>query len=428
MKKKLILCIVLSILALGFFYLFFFRKKTIELQFGMFVGSNWGVAIEDSYKIIDRAIAKFEDKNPQVKVHYYSGIRKVDYSEWLSQQALLGHMPDVFMVLDDDFYNFASKNLLKDLSKLLKNDANFKIEHYYKSIFDTGYFKNKIYALPYEVNMMLMAVNKTLLKQYHYDIPQSWGLTEFYDIVKNMTIDSNNDGSIDIIGEYNYQWEHAVYGKGHDIFDKNGTTCFLASSGNIEAIQFMQKLSNLKNDQIFGIQDFDKGRVAFMPISFAHYKTYTVYPYKLTKNYNFDLDAIPMPSDFNNLGKIETLFMGISKNTQYEKLAYKLLKTFTHDVEIQELIYKNTQGVSPLKTVIHNKSVKKIVYDIFNGEDKQETINVVLEKGEGTYKFRNYNKIFNVIDTDVNKIIQDKKNADISLKSLQRTVNAMLEK
>ena len=44
-------------------------------------------------------------KHPGVKVHYETGIRKEDYSEWLDRKILEGETPDVFMVLSDDFYN-----------------------------------------------------------------------------------------------------------------------------------------------------------------------------------------------------------------------------------------------------------------------------------------------------------------------------------
>ena len=57
------------------------RQNHITLEFGMFTGSNWDVAQANGFTIIDKAIAKFEQTHPGVTVHYYSGIRKDDYSE-----------------------------------------------------------------------------------------------------------------------------------------------------------------------------------------------------------------------------------------------------------------------------------------------------------------------------------------------------------
>ena len=75
------------------------KTKTITLELGMFVDSNWEMSQGDNYRIIDTAIAKFEKTHPHIRIHYYSGIRKCDYEEWFSQQVLLGKIPDVAMNL-----------------------------------------------------------------------------------------------------------------------------------------------------------------------------------------------------------------------------------------------------------------------------------------------------------------------------------------
>ena len=62
----------------------------------MFTGSNWDVASASSFVMIDKAIAKFEEEHPGVRIHYYSGISKEDYSEWCARKLLEGKMPDVF--------------------------------------------------------------------------------------------------------------------------------------------------------------------------------------------------------------------------------------------------------------------------------------------------------------------------------------------
>lgn len=111
MKKKsiygLVVCflsIILIILAWNYRQ----KNKPIVLEFGMFAESNWDVKNANAYVIIDDAIKKFEKEHPGVKVHYETGIRKEDYSEWLDRKILEGETPDVFMVLSDDFYKYVS--------------------------------------------------------------------------------------------------------------------------------------------------------------------------------------------------------------------------------------------------------------------------------------------------------------------------------
>ncbi|MCI9384735.1 MAG: ABC transporter substrate-binding protein, partial [Lachnospiraceae bacterium] len=84
------------------------REREIVLEFGMFTGSNWDVANANSFVIIDKAIARFEAEHPGVRIHYYSGVLKEDYSEWFSRKLLVNKEPDVFMVLGTDFNQFSS--------------------------------------------------------------------------------------------------------------------------------------------------------------------------------------------------------------------------------------------------------------------------------------------------------------------------------
>ena len=91
MKKKsiygLVVCflsIILIILAWNYRQ----KNKPIVLEFGMFAESNWDVKNANAYVIIDDAIKKFEKEHPGVKVHYETGIRKEDYSEWLDRKIL----------------------------------------------------------------------------------------------------------------------------------------------------------------------------------------------------------------------------------------------------------------------------------------------------------------------------------------------------
>ncbi len=96
----------------------------------MFAESNWDVKNANAYVIIDDAKKKFEKEHPGVKVHYETGIRKEDYSEWLDRKILEGETPDVFMVLSDDFYKYVSLNVISDLDNQIANDRNFKKEYF----------------------------------------------------------------------------------------------------------------------------------------------------------------------------------------------------------------------------------------------------------------------------------------------------------
>ena len=84
------------------------------------------------------------------------------------KKALKGDLPDVFMVLPEDFSIFSSVGMLKNLDSYTKIDKAFKKSNYYEGSYDAGTYKGTQYALPYESVPTLMLVNKTLLKKRAY--------------------------------------------------------------------------------------------------------------------------------------------------------------------------------------------------------------------------------------------------------------------
>ena len=159
------------------------ETRPVVLEFGMFTGSNWNVANANSFYIIDEAIARFEAEHPGVKVHYYSGVPKEEYSEWLSRKILAGEEPDVFMVLGSDFDQFSSIGIMKNLDELIGQDASFDKGKYFESALSTGKYGDAQYALPYETVPTLMFVNQTLLTKEGIEIPDTdWNWEEMYNI------------------------------------------------------------------------------------------------------------------------------------------------------------------------------------------------------------------------------------------------------
>ncbi len=54
----------------GVFFVRYADSRETVLEFGMFTGSNWDVANANSFLIIDKAIDRFEQEHPGVRIHY----------------------------------------------------------------------------------------------------------------------------------------------------------------------------------------------------------------------------------------------------------------------------------------------------------------------------------------------------------------------
>ena len=407
-------------------------RKNITLEFGMFTGSNWDVAQANSFTIIDKAIAKFEHAHPGVTVHYYSGIRKDDYSEWFSRKLLAGEEPDIFMVLGTDFNQFASMGVMKNLETFIEEDTDFEPEKYFTSAFVSGQYESVQYALPYETVPTLMFVNKTLLTQEGIDMPEeNWTWDDFYEICKKVTRDTDGDGMLDQFGSYNYDWMDALCSNGGGVFNKKGTEAALTDSRVVEAVKYVRSINDLYGGEKLTQEDFNGGRVAFMPLTFAEYRTYKTYPYKIRKYANFQWDCVTMPAgeQGGNISQVDSLLMGISANTKEEKLAWEFLKLLTYDEESQMNIFYDSQGASVLKAVTESQQMEQVVQEDMEEGDtviNGKLLGRVIEEGHVEPQFKKYEQAMSLTDSEINKILEEDKDVDSNLKILQRTINEYL--
>ncbi|MFT4007325.1 MAG: extracellular solute-binding protein [Lacrimispora sp.] len=399
----------------------------------MFTGSNWEVASANSFKIMDKAIARFEETHPGVKIHYYSGIAKEDYSEWCARKLLEGEMPDVFMVLDSDFEKFTSLGVMKDLDELMGRDGEFHKEDFFTTALNTGRYGGRQYALPYETVPTLMFVNKSLLAKENIPMPkEDWTWEDMYEICRKITKDTDKDGLLDQFGTYNYSWRDAFYTSGGKLYGESQEQLTFTDSRVLDAVKYIKRLNDLNKGQSVTQEDFNEGGVAFMPLTFAEYRTYKTYPYRIKKYTGFQWDCITFPSGEGgkNISKVDALLMGINSRTKHERLAWEFLKQLTYTGEMQMDVYRYSQGVPALKAVAASRERANIIQeDMDEGEQviSSTLLYNVIENGIIEPKFLQYQQVMSLADGEVSKILQENKNVDSSMKIFQRTVSKYLQ-
>ncbi|HAX52988.1 ABC transporter substrate-binding protein [Muricomes intestini] len=436
--KKLISAGILLLAVIGITAFWKMNEKKTALEFGMFTGSNWGVENADAFVIIDRAVARFEKEHPDVKVEYTSGIDREDYSEWCAEKLLKGDMPDVFMALDEDFSRYMSLNVLEDLDSYMENDPEFHRSEFFSTALEIGQGigEEKVqYALPYEVVPTMLFVNKTLLEKEGIQMPgKDWSWEEFYDICQKVTKDTDGDGRLDQFGTYNYTWLDAMYTSGGTAFDSKNMTVDFTDPGVIESVKFMKRLNQLYGGESVTQEDFDAGKVVFMPLNFAEYRTYKTYPYKIKKYTNFQWDCTTFPGirQGQNVSKVDALLLGISRDSDKKELAWEFLKELAADEKSQMDIFRYSQGVSSLKKVAGSKEAGEIIQGEMDPEEQViggKFLCEVIENGEITPKFyqdQMYEQIVSLANTGITNIFEQNKSVDISMKILQRELQQYL--
>lgn len=424
MNKKYI---GIGIIIIGCFFTLLFFPQKIVLKIGLFVGSNWDVPSSDSYRIIDRAIERFEKQYPQIEIEYNSGILKEDYSLWLSNQIVKGEEPDIFMILGEDFNTLSSLGALKNLDNYINEDKDFDTSKYFTGALQTGIYQDSQYALPYESNPQLMFVNKTLLKKENIHIPNNqWTLDDFYNICQKVTKDSNSDGVIDQYGCYNYDWLDSVYSHGATLFNEEGTECDLSQETVKNSLIFIQKLNALNQGHVISSTEFDNGQVAFSPMSFAQYRTYKPYPWRVKKYSTFEWDCVKMPSLYpnENSSEMSSLLMGISSRTSHSKEAWEFLKMLTYNEQTQSELFQYSQGVSSLKNI---KAFQDDGESVNQSEIDMSLLDEVMETTVYHSQFKKYESALTLADTRINEMIHKEEDLDIALMELQKDINQYLK-
>lgn len=417
--KKLIITLV-SISLVLIYCLINDPSREITLTLGLYAGSSWDVPNGESYQVIDQAIQKFEKKYPNVKIEYKSGIMKDDYSSWLANEITKGTTPDLFMVLSNDFNTLSSIGILKDLNRLIKEDQ-IDTSMFYQSALLAGNNSSQ-YALPYEINPTIMCINHDLLTKENIEIPSSdWTIDDFYKICTQVTKDTNHDKSIDQYGCYGFDWKDAIDCYGLNIFEED--SCHLDKKEVKEALSYLTKINELSKGYQISSEDFDQGKVAFCPLTFAQYRTYQPYPYRISKYTSFRWSCIPMPGTKTNTvtTHLDTSLIGMSSQTKHSQMAWEFLKMLTMDEDIQQSLLNNSKGASPLKKVMLSKKTKEILDTdtMSNASLNQDVLNNLLENTIVEPKFKEYESILEKADYLINQAL-DQGTIDNDLNKIQK--------
>ena len=427
--RKGILTICFVFLAIGAWFVYDRMIRKVELHLGIYSGSSWDVPNGNEYLLIDQVIAKFEKEHPNVEVTYESGISKGDYSSWLSDGIINGKQPDIFIVPENDFNLLASTNSLKKLNGFVNSDL--KESDFYNSAYQAGSYGDTQYALPYESNPMMMCINADLLEKEGISVPESgWTLEEFYNICKQVTKDTDGDGVIDQYGLTGYTWQQAIAAFDIQLFDEYGTEAHFNTEKVKEALSFFAKLEDLNGNYQVTTDDFDEGKVAFLPMTLAQYRTYKPYPYHVTKYSSFAWTCVQMPAfDLSiNATQVSTSLFSISNKTKHSKLAWDFLKLLTDSKNTQQDLFETSQGTSVLKEIMGSSQTKEILKNDDFGLDalNVNTLDSMMTNATIQPKFKTYNSVLEKADYLINQSLATK-TIDSDLADIQRTIEDQLK-
>ena len=136
---------------------------------------------------IQRRIAdNFEKANPRIKVDMQAAS---NYLQQLMTELAGGNASDVAFTAMGDFRVLAKQGGLRELDPFMARD--FKKGDYYDYAIDSGKYKNKYYAFPYDGGTYALAYNKDILDKAQIKYPDdSWTWDQYVQVATRLTVDT----------------------------------------------------------------------------------------------------------------------------------------------------------------------------------------------------------------------------------------------
>lgn len=412
-----LLIVIIGLLVTCYVYGKQFEKHSSELSIGFYTDSSWDVPKGNQYHMIDYAIRQFHRQHPEIKLHYENGIRKQDYQSWLSNQIVKGKAPDVIIVPQEDFNLLASIGAFKNLDNYI-TASNFNSHQFYSGPWQAGRYNGKQYALPYETNPTLMVANQNLLRKNHVHASFASEPQPFERACRR--ISRYNAYGLNA----NYTWQEALLAYNADAFSGPNHSINLTSTQARKGFSFLTSLYNYQT-RATDTQLFDQAKVAFMPITLAQYRTYTSYPFHVTKNNNFRWQIMRMPGIKNaKATPASTVCFAVSSHSGNPIMAWQFIKMMCSNPKIQQELMKVHKGSSVLRRVVNSpKTAKELKAENFGNElISTKQLNRILDNEAVLPKFKRYNDIYGQLDYQINQALTNQ-DLDTQLFNIQMNLN-----
>lgn len=190
MGHKVVIITGVVILSLVFGYLFYVYASASRLDDQPIILTYWDFY---EHKVIQPYLDKFEADNPKIKINY-TPQTLLNYQARVRNQIQSFQGPDVIK-LHNSWASLFSKDLFPAPAKLISlvefNDS------FYPVAADSLTKDNKVYALPTELDGIVLYYNEDILKGVNAQVPKDW--KELVDTATLVTV-KNQEGVIQTAG------------------------------------------------------------------------------------------------------------------------------------------------------------------------------------------------------------------------------------
>lgn len=290
--------------------------------------SNWGNPGDE--KIYDAAIARFNEKYPNVKVEnkFSQVVNWGDYISKIQASIAAGDAPDVINIATEGVEYGLDRELFQSLSNYIKQDdsVNALIDDVSPALL-AGFSKDDdTYLLPNNWNTMLMYYNPQIFDQAGIERPSDdWTWDDFLEIARKLTTGSGDSKAYGFsIPTYTFGYMPWIYTNGGSTASEDLSEPTLNSDATVGAIQFLADLvfkDGVAPNPTGGDPTslFQAGKVAMTAAPANLSATLAADP-------SFEWDVLPMPSKVSNTTVFGAAGFAMYSGSKDKDLAWELLK------------------------------------------------------------------------------------------------------
>lgn len=147
----------------------------------------WGLWEPES--VYTTVIADYQRAHPNVTIKY-SKQSPINYRDRLTSALAKGTEPDIFRIHDS--WLPMMKNSLSPVPGTIYTPATFKTAFYPTALSDLS-SGGQLYAIPLEIDALILFVNQDILRAGNVNIPTTWdGIDGFYNVARRLTVRDSN--------------------------------------------------------------------------------------------------------------------------------------------------------------------------------------------------------------------------------------------
>ncbi len=298
----------------------------------------------------------FMKQNPDIEVKLYTEAWN-GYWDKIQTQLAAGIGPDVFLIGAYYITDFYKKNICMNLQPFIEKDKDLDINDFFKPPFELYTFNNNLYALPRDINTIILYYNKDLFDTAGVSYPNNnWTWNDLVKAGKQLTKDLNGDGIVDQFAimtslVYEVCWGNFVLQNNGRLLNTSKIKCIANSPEVVETIQFLYDLENKhkiaptsRSKESLGENSFLTGRIAMIPDGSWRVGTY--------RDALFRWDIAMLPKKKRRACIANGVAHAINSTTKNAEAAWRLVK-FLSGKDAQIAVAKSGTSI-PIRKSIAN--------------------------------------------------------------------------